>query len=69
MFKRSEGFFKGYQDTNLFFQVWEPSRPLKSTIIITHRQGEHSEAYVRLLESFKADGYRFYAWDLRGHGR
>jgi alpha-beta hydrolase superfamily lysophospholipase len=69
MYKRSEGFFKGYQDANLFFQVWEPTRPIKGTMIITHGQGEHSEAYIRLIDAFQDDCWRIYAWDLRGHGR
>lgn len=68
MYKRSEGFFKGYQEINLFFQVWE-SAESKGTVIITHGQGEHSEAYSRLIEGLSDQNLRIYAWDLRGHGR
>lgn len=68
MYKRSEGFFKGYQDINLFFQTWEKP-DAEGTIIITHGHGEHSESYHRLVKAFENDKWNFYAWDLRGHGR
>ncbi|MGZ3774563.1 MAG: alpha/beta hydrolase [Pseudobdellovibrionaceae bacterium] len=68
MYKRSEGFFKGYQDANLFFQVWD-NPEAQGTIIINHGQGEHSEAYHRLVKAFENDKWSFYGWDFRGHGR
>lgn len=68
MYKRSEGFFKGHQDINLFFQIWENPQA-KGTIIFTHGQGEHSESYHRLISAFENDAWSFYGWDLRGHGR
>ncbi|MBO9665990.1 MAG: lysophospholipase [Bdellovibrio sp.] len=67
MYKRSEGFFKGFDDTNLFFQVWENPNA-KGTIIFTHGHGEHSESYHRLVDFFANDQWNFYGWDLRGHG-
>lgn len=68
MYKRSEGFFKGYQDINLFFQLWE-NPEARGTVIITHGHGEHSESYSRLIKAFESDKWSFYGWDLRGHGR
>lgn len=68
MFTRSEGFFKGYQDIRLFYQVWSQAKA-RGSIIITHGQGEHSESYHRLVDAFKDDAWTFYGWDLRGHGR
>lgn len=68
MYKRSEGFFKGFDHTNLFFQVWENPNA-KGTIIFTHGHGEHSESYHRLVDAFTNDQWSFYGWDLRGHGR
>ena len=68
MYKRSEGFFKGYNDINLFFQIWDNPKA-KGTIIFTHGQGEHSESYHRLISAFENDSWSFYGWDLRGHGR
>lgn len=68
MYKRSEGFFRGYQDINLFFQLWE-NPEARGTVIITHGHGEHSESYSRLIKAFENDNWTFYGWDLRGHGR
>jgi alpha-beta hydrolase superfamily lysophospholipase len=68
MYNRSEGFFKGSQDVNLFFQVWDNPQA-KGTIIFTHGHGEHSESYHRLTKAFENDAWSFYGWDLRGHGR
>jgi alpha-beta hydrolase superfamily lysophospholipase len=68
MYKRSEGFFKGDQDTKLFFQIWE-NPDAQGTIIITHGHGEHSDSYHRLIKAFESDKWSFYGWDLRGHGR
>ncbi len=68
MYNRSEGFFKAYDDTRLFFQIWANPQA-KGTIIINHGQGEHSESYHRLVDYFKNDAWTFYAWDMRGHGR
>lgn len=68
MYTRSEGFFKGHQDINLFFQIWEQPNA-RGTVIITHGHGEHSECYSRLIKAFENDKWSFYAWDLRGHGR
>ncbi|KYG62260.1 alpha/beta hydrolase [Bdellovibrio bacteriovorus] len=68
MYKRSEGFFKGYQDINLFFQIWDNPNA-RGTVIINHGQGEHSESYHRLIKAFENDQWSFYGWDLRGHGR
>ena len=68
MYKQSEGFFKGYQDTNLFFELWE-SPKARGTLIITHGQGEYSGAYSRLIEGLSDQNLNIYSWDLRGHGR
>lgn len=68
MYNRSEGFFKGYKDINLFFQVWNNPEAI-GTVIVTHGHGEHSESYHRLIKAFENDKWSFYGWDLRGHGR
>lgn len=68
MYTRSEGFFKGFDDINLFFQIWKNPQA-RGSVIITHGQGEHSESYHRLIKAFENDRWNFYGWDLRGHGR
>lgn len=67
-YTRKEGFFKGYKETQLFFQSWEAKNP-KLQIVITHGHGEHSECYHRLIKFFENQNINFVAWDLRGHGR
>jgi alpha-beta hydrolase superfamily lysophospholipase len=65
---RQEGYFRGHNDYELFYQSWL-QEDAKGSIIVTHGLGEHSECYHRLAEGIKAAGYNIYAWDLRGHGR
>jgi alpha-beta hydrolase superfamily lysophospholipase len=67
--KRFEGFFEGFQETKLFFQVWETHRDPQGLLVVTHGQGEHSECYHRLVEALAETGWTVLAWDLRGHGR
>jgi lysophospholipase len=66
--KSKESIFKGYDDTDIFFQVWEAPSP-KGVLLITHGQAEHSDAYHRLVEGLTNSHWTIIAWDLRGHGR
>jgi alpha-beta hydrolase superfamily lysophospholipase len=66
--KRSEGYFKGHDDFELFYQTWTPQR-VRGTLVVTHGLGEHSECYVRLAEGLAGTEWEIFAWDLRGHGR
>jgi alpha-beta hydrolase superfamily lysophospholipase len=59
---------KGFDNAELFYQLWESPEPA-GTLIITHGQGEHSDAYVRLAEGIQESKFDVYGWDLRGHGR
>ncbi len=68
MFKRSEGYFRGKDDFELFFQSWTDSKPA-ATLVVTHGMGEHSECYKRLVEGLQGENLRIIVWDLRGHGR
>lgn len=68
MLIRSEGYFKGYHDTKLYYQKWEHKTP-KALVIITHGQGEHSECFLRLINALSELPLSFIAWDMRGHGR
>ena len=72
---RSEMFFKGFDNSQLFLQTWFHEKSC-GTILITHGQGEHSESYQRVINEFnllseqnKQLPWNFIAWDLRGHGR
>ncbi len=68
MISRTEGYFKGYNDFELFYQAWIPEQ-VDSTLVVTHGLGEHSECYNRLAEAVTALPVEVYTWDLRGHGR
>ena len=66
---RSEGYFKGYKDTQLFRQSWKFGEKPRWVLVITHGLGEHSDAYERFAQGVGMDGLHIYAYDLRGHGR
>lgn len=66
--KRQEGYFNGFDNHKLFYQEWTQKNP-KGLFIITHGQGEHSEAYHRLVDGLYKSGWDCVAWDWRGHGR
>lgn len=66
---RSEGFFKGYQNQELFYQTWVNEEAKENLILITHGIGEHSESYSHFCEGMIPGNYDVISWDLRGHGR
>jgi alpha-beta hydrolase superfamily lysophospholipase len=66
--KRTEGHFKSFDKSTLFFQEWSQDRP-KGIVIITHGHGEHADSYNRLTNGLLSTGFNFCAWDWRGHGR
>lgn len=69
MSKSTESLFRGPDDNQLFYQIWQPSVPPKGSLIITHGQAEHSDCYERLADGLKDLPWTIYAWDFRGHGR
>lgn len=68
MSERHEGQFQGANQNDLFFQTWTPAK-VRGSIIITHGLAEHSECYHSLARALNEDGWKVFAWDLRGHGR
>ena len=40
-----------------------------STVLLVHGLGEHSGRYVEVADEFARAGFRFVAYDQRGHGR
>lgn len=68
MIQRSEGYFRGYNDFELFYQVWKGTSG-RGTLVVTHGLGEHSDCYNRLATGLIPGDWDIYAWDLRGHGR
>jgi alpha-beta hydrolase superfamily lysophospholipase len=68
MLKRSEGYFRGKDDFELYFQAWTPAKPV-ATLVITHGLGEHTDCYQRLVDGLSDQNVQMIAWDMRGHGR
>lgn len=68
MSQRFEGHFKGFDQTELFFQTWTPEK-VRGAMLLTHGMSEHSECYNSLANKLADDGWQVFAWDLRGHGR
>lgn len=70
--KRSESFFRGYDQTKLYLQKWDVPNSC-GTILITHGQAEHSDCYNRLIDAFQKSehgkNWSFISWDMRGHGK
>ena len=71
-YRRSETFFKGYDQSKLFLQTWSHPEAI-GTILFTHGHGEHSDSYLRLISGLDkikgAKKWNFVGWDLRGHGK
>jgi len=55
----------------LFYQTFEPkNQDTSAVVLITHGQGEHSEAYEELATYLCSHlSVKIYAWDLVGHGK
>jgi alpha-beta hydrolase superfamily lysophospholipase len=68
MSKRFEGHFRGFDQTEIFYQTWTPD-VVRGSLIMTHGLAEHSECYHPLAKILCDDGWQVYGWDLRGHGR
>lgn len=70
--KRSESFFRGYDQTKLYLQKWDADNSC-GTILFNHGQAEHSDCYNRLIDGFQKNeqgkNWSFIGWDMRGHGK
>jgi alpha-beta hydrolase superfamily lysophospholipase len=64
-----EGYFKGLENLNLYYQCWLPSDEPCAVLMIAHGFAEHSGRYSHLAEYFVARRYAVYALDHRGHGK
>jgi len=68
MSQRHEGHFSSTDQVELFYQTWSPERT-RGLVLITHGLAEHSDCYHHVARQLADDGWKTYAWDLRGHGR
>ncbi|MGE4130886.1 MAG: lysophospholipase [Bdellovibrionales bacterium] len=68
MSQRFEGYFRGADRNEIFYQTWTPENP-RGLFLITHGLAEHSECYHHVAKDLAEDNWQVVAWDLRGHGR
>ncbi|MCB9025078.1 MAG: lysophospholipase [Bdellovibrionaceae bacterium] len=68
MSEQFEAVFYGYQQTELFYHIWQCSNP-KGTLLVSHGLAEHSECYKEFAEDLNRLNFNVIAYDLRGHGR
>ncbi len=64
-----EGYFKGRQGTNLYYQGWLPEGRSVAVLLIVHGLAEHSGRYRNVVNHFVPRGYAVYGIDHPGHGR
>ncbi|MEP6709850.1 MAG: lysophospholipase [Verrucomicrobiota bacterium] len=68
-FAMLEGTLRARDGTRLFVRSTSLDQDAKAIVILTHGIGEHSARYLHVAEFLATQGYRFCAYDLRGHGR
>lgn len=54
---------------SLFVRKWNNELPAKGVICLVHGLGEHSGRYEHVAQAFNKEGFVFYAYDQRGHGK
>jgi alpha-beta hydrolase superfamily lysophospholipase len=67
--KHQEGFFKGFRETNIYFQYWLPESEPKAVLLTVHGLAEHSGRYMNVVNHFVPLGYAVYGIDHLGHGK
>ncbi len=67
--KHQEGFFKGVQDANIYYQSWMPEGEPKVILLIVHGLAEHSGRYMNIVNHFVPLNYAVYGIDHLGHGK
>ncbi len=61
--------FSGYNQLELYCQIWPSPQTPKGNVIYIHGHGDHSGRCVNIANRLPRAGYALYAYDLRGHGR
>jgi alpha-beta hydrolase superfamily lysophospholipase len=67
--QHNEGKFKSSDGLELYYQAWKPENEPRAVFAVVHGYGEHSGRYLNPVNYFVPQGYAFYAYDLRGHGK
>ena len=64
----SEGCFRSWDGTELFFRAWPARVDSEKALIFLHRGHEHSGRIAQQVEELGLDDCGAFAWDMRGHG-
>lgn len=66
---REQGYFKGPENTEIFYQCWLPETASRAVLILVHGVAEHSGRYMNLVNRMAPEGFGIYGLDHYGHGR
>ena len=66
--KQVNGFFRGQEGFNLYYQGWLPEQNPQAIIFIIHGLAEHSGRYAETAASLVKEGYAVFCHDHQGHG-
>lgn len=66
--EHEEGFWRSWDDIDLFWQAWSKSEPT-ACIALMHGYGEHSSRYHHVAAALARAGFGVMAIDARGHGK
>lgn len=64
-----ESFFRSFDQTQLYYQMWLPETPIRAILIIVHGLGGHGGMYGNISKYLLPHGFGIYTIDLRGHGK
>jgi acylglycerol lipase len=67
--RHKEGYFKGAQGINIYYQHWLPEDEPKAILLVVHGLAEHSGRYMNVVNHFVPSGYAVYGIDHIGHGK
>lgn len=64
----TEGRFKSWDGTELFYRTWKPGVTSNKALIVIHRGHEHSGRVAQQIEDLDLPDFWAFSWDCRGHG-
>jgi len=67
--KHEDGFFRGPDDTRIYYQSWMPEGQPRAALLIVHGLAEHSGRYANIVEHYVPGGVAVYGFDHIGHGK
>ncbi|UCE07773.1 MAG: lysophospholipase [bacterium] len=67
--KKTEDYFTGVNETQLYYQVWRPEGTAKAGVQFLHGYATHSGWDQNVYNELTSRGYVIYAADHRGHGK